>query len=690
MDIASDPSKPSTISLSSQHFQSSPATQNAKQSLEYGTKIVGGVTPGRHGEHLGLPLLPTVRATEAKEHLKPDATAVYVAANQAAAAIEEAIEAEIPLIVAVAEHIPTIDLLRIKSILNTQSKSRLVGPNSPGVISAAGKCRIGFQPLPCFQPGVVGIVARSGTLSYETVASTTRADLGQSLVIGMGGDILPGTDFVDALTVFEHHEETKGIVLVGEIGGQSEIMAADWIRKPIMALVAGWTAPEGKVMGHAGAFIGSPMETAKEKIRRFELAGVVITNHPSKFGNCMRQLLDMSNSLGTSSLSHKGPSQNANILPQANIIQNRGVHYSAKRPKLSIPSLYQASQRHGHFLSNAQSKDLLSRVISTMRSPPQKSKYEITIRIQIDRQSGQLCATIEGSPEFLENEVDLETPETGRSELLKEIALESTRDTSERVPPSSCYLRSDFSRCKTEYELDDPTGFLPKLMQAFFDENMFFLHARFSKPKEPKWFPYQLADARVGTDALNYEASEQEHSKQEEEADREGIVYVRLEGEGTIGTLVNGAGLAMNTVDAVSDLGGSCSNFLDTGGKATSATVATSFQLVLADPRVKVVFVNIFGGLTLCDMIAEGIISAYRDLGIDVPVVARLRGTNEEVGQRMIAESGLPLHAFDDFEEAALKAIELAGGNHLSASQNPGAETEVPIKYHLSGDKIHA
>ncbi|KAL9594903.1 MAG: hypothetical protein Q9179_005195 [Wetmoreana sp. 5 TL-2023] len=532
-----------------QGFTGRQATQNAKQSLEYGTKIVGGVTPGRDGEHLGLPVLPTVRAVEAKEHLNPDATAVYVAANQAAAAIEEAIEAEIPLIVAVAEHIPTIDSLRkIKSILNTQSKSRLVGPNSPGVISAVGKCRIGFQPLPCFQPGVVGIVARSGTLSYETVASTTRAGLGQSLAIGMGGDIMTGTNFVDALTVFEHHEETKGIILVGEIGGESEMMAAEWIRryrrrtehpKPIMALVAGSRAPEGKVMGHAGAFIGSPMETAKHKIKRFESVGVVITNQPSKFGNRMRQLLDMPNPPGTSSLSHKGPSGKGNILRQANLIQNRGVHYCAKRPRPPVPTLHQTSQRHGHFLSNAQSKELLSHEILTMRNGPQKSKYDIIIRVGVDRPSGRLCATIEGSPELLEDEVDLDIPKTGRSELFKEISIESTLDTSEKVPPSSYYLRSDFSRCKNEYELDDPTGFLPKLMEAFFDKGMFFLYARFSKPKEPKWFPYQLADARIGTDALNYEASElllsssgkrqleQEHSKQEEEAAKEGIVYVK-------------------------------------------------------------------------------------------------------------------------------------------------------------------
>ncbi|SLM38679.1 succinyl-ligase subunit alpha [Lasallia pustulata] len=176
--------------------------------------------------HHDLPLT----IVQAKEQLRPDATAVYVAAHQAPGAIEEAIEAEIPLIVAVAEHIPVHDLLRIHSILRTQSKSRLVGANAPGIISPIGRCRIGFQPLPTFSAGSVGIVAKSGTLSYETVASTTRAGVGQSLVIGMGGDVLAGTNFVDALKVFEHDEDTKGIIIVGEIGGRAEEEAAEWIK----------------------------------------------------------------------------------------------------------------------------------------------------------------------------------------------------------------------------------------------------------------------------------------------------------------------------------------------------------------------------------------------------------------------------------------------------------------------------
>ena len=201
--------------------------------------------------------------------------------------------------------------------MRTQSKSRLVGANAPGIISPIGRCRIGFQPLPTFSAGNVGIVAKSGTLSYETVASTTRAGVGQSLVIGMGGDVLAGTNFVDALKVFEHDEDTKGIIIVGEIGGRAEEEAAEWIKdyrrrtsnpkylapytniidradkdeRPIMALIAGVQAAPGRVMGHAGAFVAPGEGNAKSKVRALEDAGVVMTNHPAKFGEGMRKLL---------------------------------------------------------------------------------------------------------------------------------------------------------------------------------------------------------------------------------------------------------------------------------------------------------------------------------------------------------------------------------------------------------------
>ncbi|EKG12077.1 CoA-binding protein [Macrophomina phaseolina MS6] len=281
-----------------QGFTGRQATANAKESLAWGTNIVGGVKPGSEGEHLGLPVFPSVRA--AQEKLKPDATGIYVAAHQATAAIEEAIEAEIPLIVAVAEHIPLHDILRIHSILNTQSKSRLVGANAPGIISAIGRCRIGFQPLPCFSPGHVGVVAKSGTLSYETVASLTRAGLGQSLCISMGGDPIAGTNFVDALKIFEHDPDTEGIIVVGEVGGRAEEEAAEWIKdyrkrtanpKPIASLVGGKLAPPNRVMGHAGAWPAPGENLAEAKARILGDAGAVMVDHPAKFGEVMKDLL---------------------------------------------------------------------------------------------------------------------------------------------------------------------------------------------------------------------------------------------------------------------------------------------------------------------------------------------------------------------------------------------------------------
>ncbi|KAK7988013.1 inositolphosphorylceramide-B C-26 hydroxylase [Apiospora arundinis] len=281
-----------------QGFTGRQASANAKESIAWGTNIVGGVKPGYEGEHLGLPVFPSV--SKAVEVVKPDATGIYVAAHHAKAAIVEAIEAEVPLIVAVAEHIPLHDILEIHSILETQSASRLVGANSPGIISAVGKCRIGFQPLPCFEPGKVGIVAKSGTLSYETAASTLRAGLGQSLCIGVGGDVLSGTGLVDGLKILVEDENTEAIAICGEIGGYAELEAAEWIKeyraktrnpKPIAAVIAGVNVAQDRVMGHAGAFRLIDEPSAQEKIKALVNAGVDVVNHPSRFGPALKSSL---------------------------------------------------------------------------------------------------------------------------------------------------------------------------------------------------------------------------------------------------------------------------------------------------------------------------------------------------------------------------------------------------------------
>ncbi|KAJ7152037.1 succinyl-CoA synthetase-like protein [Mycena filopes] len=526
-----------------QGFTGRLATANAQESLAWGTQIVGGVTPGREGTHPlipQLPVLPTVRA--AMEILRPDATGIYVAASQAAAAIEEAIEAEVPLIVAVAEHIPVHDMLNIHSMLKSQSKSRLVGANAPGIISALGRCRIGFQPLPVFSPGHIGIVAKSGTLSYETVASLTRAGLGQSLCIGMGGDIVAGTDFVDALTaawIDAYRKRTPD-------------------SKPIAALVAGKLIRRGYVMGHSGAWVGRGENSAQQKHDILERAGAVMVDHPSQFGDEAQ------------------------------------------------PSLISAA----HVFLRQQGVNLVF-------SPPPDSRLTHLITLSIDRSTRNPL---------------LPNP---RNLLLALFAL---------------FKRYEAVVLEVEVQQVPVLNTLHVLNPRFiFDKAAWKSCRRHPEVVAARKTPFTAALAA---------------------AEEDGIVYVRLGpkpgdaefGSYNIGTLVNGAGLAMNTVDALPPPG-RAANFLDTGGKATADTVRRAFALLLANERVKVIFVNVFGGLTRGEMIADGIVLAVRELGVKergIPVVVRIRGTGEEEGRRILEESGLEIFAFDEFEAAAAKSVELA------------------------------
>ncbi|KFH44397.1 Succinyl-CoA ligase [ADP-forming] subunit alpha-like protein [Hapsidospora chrysogenum ATCC 11550] len=281
-----------------QGFTGRAATANAKDTIAYGTNIVGGVSPGKGGQtHLDLPVFNTVK--EAMEAVQPHVSSVFVPAQFAAKAIMESIEAEVPLVVSVAEHIPVHDMLRVQEVLRTQSKTRLVGPNCPGII-APEQCRVGIMPYKQYSRGCVGIVSKSGTLSYEAVGATTKVGLGQSLVMGMGGDILPGTTLVDGLKTFFDHEETEGIIVIGEIGGEAELKAADVIKeyrrstekpKPIIAMVAGRTAPKGKTMGHAGALLSATDVSAEAKAQALEEAGAVVVPHPGVMGTAMAELL---------------------------------------------------------------------------------------------------------------------------------------------------------------------------------------------------------------------------------------------------------------------------------------------------------------------------------------------------------------------------------------------------------------
>ena len=477
----------------------------------------------------------------------------------------------------------------------------------------------------------------------------------------MGGDIIAGTNLVDALKVFEQDPETEGIILVGEIGGRAEEDAAEWIKdyhrrvkqpKPIAALVGGIHAAPGRIMGHAGAWAASGERTAAEKYKVLQDAGATMVDHPEKFGGVMKALLSQSG-------------RDPNKIAKNASSQKRNYHTVRRQQiKSAVPvGATIRQQRRGLLVRPDQSIGVLHPYLSGVKGvslseepAPSDAFYA---GITVDRSERSPCIATSPTAEVSQlgqrvRRFPYDWREGPQNATINQAVEHMQLDA---APPVARMQVVDLIRTLAR---------MYKEKEAVTISGAVSIDSAGSLQLHKPSLVLQFDDAayRSNKRQEDVHSLRQRHTEvpEEVEAEKDGIVFVKLDDpEANIGTLVNGAGLAMNTVDALRLHGGKATNFLDTGGKATSETVKKSFELIVEDPRVKVIFVNIFGGLTDGGMIAEGILLAFKEVDMKgKPVVVRIRGTNEEVGQKIIAESGLDLEAFDGFAEAADRVVELA------------------------------
>lgn len=483
----------------------------------------------------------------------------------------------------------------------------------------------------------------------------------------MGGDIIAGTNLVDALKVFEADPETEGIVLVGEVGGHAEEDAAEWIKdyhkrvknpKPIAALVGGKYAAPGRIMGHAGAWAAKGERNAMEKHKVLQDAGVTMVDHPENFGGVMKTLLAQS-----------GRDVNK-ITKDAAAQQKRGYHTLRQRPTTSGSSSRvaqfqqkQQQERKLHLRPDQAPGPLepyLSQVEGLSLSADEAPSDAFYVSVTVDRT--ERAPALATSPTANPSQVNQRVRKfpydwrQGPSDATINQAISHMQLGS--APPAASKQINSLLRALAKMYKDKEAVTLSGTISIDPSSGNLKLH----QPSLVLQFDDGAFRSNKRQEDIHSLRQKETEVAEEVEAEKDGIVYVRLDDpEANIGTLVNGAGLAMNTVDALRLHGGKAANFLDTGGKATSETVKKSFEIILRDPRVKVIFVNIFGGLTDGGMIAEGILLAFKEVDMKgVPVLVRIRGTNEEKGQKIVAESGLGLEAFDGFAEAAKRVVEVA------------------------------